>query len=248
MGHKYVKEDETFNTSRNGTVPKPTQADVTANKVLRADGSWVAQSGGGGSTVTITPTLSEGIKIADFEIDGNSGALYAPSGGSVALPECICKRTGYSGNRGFSESMQYLNISTGNVSFSVEAYFYISDASDGYILSFGYGDTHRAFGMGAGNIVTWGDDWSLPGTHTGLHHRVITYDGNVTFKTYQDGVLIDTHTTTSALNIASTSIYWGLWITGQYGVRGNVHYAKYYDKALMAEEVALLYANRNNQF
>lgn len=203
--------------------------------------------GGGGSTVIITPTLSEGTKIADFEIDGESGELYAPSGGDT-LPECICKRTGYSGNRGFSEPMQYLNISSGQVAFSVEAYFYLSDASDGYILSFGSGDTHKVFGMGAGSIVTWGDDWSLSGTHTGLHHRVITYDGNLTMKTYQDNVLIDTKTFSSPLNIANNNIYWGLWITSQYGVRGNVHYAKYYNKALTAEEVALLYANRNNQF
>lgn len=37
--------------------------------------------GGGGSTVSITPTLSSGTKIADFEIDGQSDSLYAPSGG-----------------------------------------------------------------------------------------------------------------------------------------------------------------------
>lgn len=37
--------------------------------------------GGGGSNVTITPTLSTGTKIADFEIDGQSGELYAPTGG-----------------------------------------------------------------------------------------------------------------------------------------------------------------------
>lgn len=40
-----------------------------------------SQGGSGGSTVTITPTLSTGTKIADFEIDGESGALYAPQGG-----------------------------------------------------------------------------------------------------------------------------------------------------------------------
>lgn len=48
MAHAYVKENETFNTVRNGVVPKPTQDEISANKVLRADGSWVEQSGGGG--------------------------------------------------------------------------------------------------------------------------------------------------------------------------------------------------------
>lgn len=47
--------------------------------------SWqtinVQSGGGGGSDVSITPTLSTGTKIADFEIDGVSGELYAPTGG-----------------------------------------------------------------------------------------------------------------------------------------------------------------------
>ncbi len=37
--------------------------------------------GGGGSTVSITPTLQSGTKIADYEIDGDAGELYAPAGG-----------------------------------------------------------------------------------------------------------------------------------------------------------------------
>lgn len=48
MGHEYVKENETFNTSKNGVVPKPTASDVSNNKVLGASGSWITQSGGGG--------------------------------------------------------------------------------------------------------------------------------------------------------------------------------------------------------
>lgn len=35
--------------------------------------------GGGGSSVTITPTLQSGTKIADYEIGGVQGSLYAPS-------------------------------------------------------------------------------------------------------------------------------------------------------------------------
>ena len=78
-----VEEKDVFTTSRNGTVPKPTAQEVSANKYLRADGTWKNPpgGGGGGSTVTITPTLSSGTKIADFEIDGDPGELYAPSGG-----------------------------------------------------------------------------------------------------------------------------------------------------------------------
>lgn len=41
------------------------------------------QGGGGGSTVTITPTLATGTKIADYSIDGVSDSLYAPTGGGA---------------------------------------------------------------------------------------------------------------------------------------------------------------------
>lgn len=39
----------------------------------------VSGGGGGGSTVDIDPTLSSGTKIADYEIDGVAGELYAPT-------------------------------------------------------------------------------------------------------------------------------------------------------------------------
>lgn len=61
-----------------GLVPTPTTASV--DKFLRGDGAW-ATPPSGGSSVEITPTLSTGTKIAEYEIDGVSGDLYAPSGG-----------------------------------------------------------------------------------------------------------------------------------------------------------------------
>ena len=63
-----------------GRVPVPHAGDQ--DKYLCADGTWKTVSGGGGgSTVTITPILSSGTKIADYSIDGVSDSLYAPSGG-----------------------------------------------------------------------------------------------------------------------------------------------------------------------
>ena len=53
MAHEYIKESDTFNTSRNGTVPKPTAADISAGKVLGAGGNWVAGGGGGGGSSTL---------------------------------------------------------------------------------------------------------------------------------------------------------------------------------------------------
>lgn len=39
----------------------------------------ITNGSGGGSTVSITPVLETGVKIADYEIDGESGELFAPS-------------------------------------------------------------------------------------------------------------------------------------------------------------------------
>lgn len=48
-------------------------------------------SGGGGADVEITPLLATGTKIAEYEIDGVSGDLYAPSGGSGDYSEIVEK-------------------------------------------------------------------------------------------------------------------------------------------------------------
>lgn len=76
MGHKYVKEDDTFNTSQNGVVPKPTAQDITNNKFLRADGSWA--SGAGGSVVSADQIVSSGTEIGGVTVDGARTAFYAP--------------------------------------------------------------------------------------------------------------------------------------------------------------------------
>lgn len=57
-------------------------SDVKVNGSSVVDSNGVANiTGSGGSTVTITPTISTGTKIADYSIDGTSGELYAPNGG-----------------------------------------------------------------------------------------------------------------------------------------------------------------------
>lgn len=44
-------------------------------------GSIAGGGGGGGSEVSITPVLTQGTKIAEFEIDGEVGFIYAPEAG-----------------------------------------------------------------------------------------------------------------------------------------------------------------------
>lgn len=68
MGHLYVKENETFSTSRNGTVPKPTAADVSANKILQADGTWVDNSGSGGGALDDLSDVSISSPVAGHSL------------------------------------------------------------------------------------------------------------------------------------------------------------------------------------
>ena len=63
MGHEYVKESETFNVNRNGTVPKPSQAEIEAGKVLKADGTW--GEGGGGGTGDVEDVYVNGASVLD---------------------------------------------------------------------------------------------------------------------------------------------------------------------------------------
>lgn len=89
---KFLKGDGSWDTIQPGAsaLDDLTNVDITSptnGQVLKYDSTnqeWVnanESGGGGGSTVTITPTLSTGTKIADYSIDGSTGALFAPNGG-----------------------------------------------------------------------------------------------------------------------------------------------------------------------
>lgn len=56
---------------------------MAINRIASALETIADEGGGssGGDTVSITPTLEEGTKIADFSINGQQGSLYAPEGG-----------------------------------------------------------------------------------------------------------------------------------------------------------------------
>lgn len=90
MGHKYIKTTDVFSTIENGAVPKPTPQEVADDKILRADGTWVTQSGGGGGGATVyngatDPTPNQGSN-GDLYLRYITGmgiaALYGKIGGN----------------------------------------------------------------------------------------------------------------------------------------------------------------------
>ena len=96
--------------------------------------------GGGGSTVEITPVLTEGTKIADFEIDGEEGSLYAPSGGGSGSITFRAGRT------------SQFNIPANNT-WSQTIEFSEAMPNDQYIVTFGL-ERYASTGAGSyqGNV------------------------------------------------------------------------------------------------
>lgn len=69
---------------------------TTAQTLTGAINEINAKPSGGGDTVTITPALQSGTKVADYSINGVAGSLYAPTGGgggTVAYQQTFASAT-----------------------------------------------------------------------------------------------------------------------------------------------------------
>lgn len=109
--------------------------------------------GGGGSDVEITPTLQSGTKIADFEINGVSGALYAPNGGG-----------GGGGSDGVIEGLDYDRAETLTMP-DYTGYTY-TPTEDGVLMLKSYGSvggvSAEATGYDTLMLSVLGDTWTCP--------------------------------------------------------------------------------------
>ncbi len=84
--NNFLKGDGTWGTPPTGSDVEANPADTATqllNTVKINNIVYAIAGGGSGSTISITPILSTGTKIAEYEIDGVSGDLYAPSGGGT---------------------------------------------------------------------------------------------------------------------------------------------------------------------
>lgn len=85
--NKFLKGDGTWSEA-NSVVANPGTTPSAVLTSLQIDDTTYS-IGSGGSTVSITPTVSTGTKIADYSIDGVTGALYSPNSSvlyGVGLP------------------------------------------------------------------------------------------------------------------------------------------------------------------
>lgn len=88
---------------------------------------------GGGSDVSITPSYNSGLKIADYSIDGESGELFAPTGGGGSYKQCalILEVSGSTSSdqgiiwdgsisQGVTFSQSYRNVEEGEIVPSIQ--------------------------------------------------------------------------------------------------------------------------------
>lgn len=148
MGHKYVKEDETFNTTQNGVVPKPTAQEVTDNKFLRADGTWKNPPGGGGgsgheysTTENVVGTWIDGKPVYEktiYHAGGTYGSVDVPHNISN-LKRVISLSTSVSDSAGASFASQYVlaRISSDGVNVGIST---INDSVIQYYVPSAFGN------------------------------------------------------------------------------------------------------------
>lgn len=142
---------------------------------------------GGGSDVEITPTLQSGTKIADFEIDGVSGALYAPNGGGG----------GGGGNGNGKADLVYRAVDTSfvDIAFDIAKYdLYIINASDSLAQS---GETYTV----TREALKYYLDNSI--TFCGWPYRSSSANALIQYLVTANGFEADDH----ALGFVITSIY-----------------------------------------
>ena len=186
-----------------GLVPAPLNSDY--DKFLRGDGTWAYPSGGGGSTVSITPTLSSGTKIADYTIDGVSGSLYAPSGssGTVKQLENYYDSRPSSANMTTSNGLNYFlatsSMTTGKPPADSHVLHMGWDNSANYGAQFAitHGSNPRMW-IRAQNNGTWGNWFRVPmqaGSGAMTAGRVVT--------TNQDSRLVESSVTSTELEYLS---------------------------------------------
>lgn len=73
-------------------------SNLSNGQILKYDSVNQKWENGNETQITITPTFSGGIKIADFSIGGVTGELYAPQGGNSVISVSSSSFNGVRGN------------------------------------------------------------------------------------------------------------------------------------------------------
>lgn len=115
--------------TREASTKIATSGNLTSNY---ADGVLTISSSGGGDTVTITPTLSSGEKIADYSINGSSGELYAPSYNGLFYKRELTSSDNV--NNITDTGIYYIAGSTPTGVASAYVYSYLTVINNGYYI------------------------------------------------------------------------------------------------------------------
>lgn len=125
---------------------------------------------GSGTDVTITPALESGTKVADYEIDGEAGVLYAPTPETPLLFLDVAHKTAFTYSGGSSGQLQRTATTdcAMKVSFGAPgASSLVSVKVDNVVVHSIYGVTNGEYScliyVKAGQVVT--TEGSPSGTH-----------------------------------------------------------------------------------
>lgn len=155
------------------------------------------------------------------------------------------------------KSDDFSGITSGDHSHAISVWQKFSSIpSTGYGAVFGFGNAGTSHGIFAAAIyqggyylTTWGFDGPRVGTvDTEWHHLLLNHDSTTgSYDLYIDGVLADSQTSSSALNLSSTGY---IFLNGAMKSNGSTDVkvtadtryrnARIYDRALNSAEIALL--------
>lgn len=119
---------------------------------LQCEIDRLKKAAGGGSNVSITPTFEDGVKIADYEIDGTENSLYIPAAINLSTVPQNTGRKWADGRELWAQSFYGTlsaaasNLKIGEIADFAEAIFIVGTVSGGGT------SLQTPWNSGAGNI------------------------------------------------------------------------------------------------
>lgn len=219
---KFLKGDGTWDTIQPGAsaLDDLTNVDITSptnGQVLKYDSTnqeWVNanESGGGGSTVTVTQKTSTGTNIADITVDGVTTQLYAPNGGggaSAVADLTDVNLTSLANGQILkydSTSQKWINSDESGGGSGTYTSTLLNDGTavqDVLTLSSDYTNFDEL-------LITWMYDNNLYITTLKLNTSDISINDTITLNDYQTRDMVLTVTSTTAFTITSQASGMGI--------------------------------------
>lgn len=123
---RYYRIFKVFTKNYDGLVPKPSDTDISGDKVLRADGSWVTQSGGGGGVNSV-------VAGQNITVDNTDPANPIVASSGQADPNNTILGTGITGDEfRYNERVIVVSSTTVFLDDTMNYYTFTTDGSTNF--------------------------------------------------------------------------------------------------------------------